>query len=153
MSIHVNGENGVVCRVPNCDFGYFGWPSIARLADGTLIAGASGLRWSHICPWGKSVLSESHDGGKTWTEPHVVHDSPLDDRDVGVVALGGQSVMITWFTLDSREFLAEYRRGMSGAVRSWMEGKVSALDDQTVKAHKGSWTRLSTDGGKTWSAP
>ena len=153
MGIHVNGENGVVCRVPNCDFGYFGWPSIARLADGTLIAGASGLRWSHICPWGKSVLSESHDGGKTWTEPHVVHDSPLDDRDVGVVALGGQSVMITWFTLDSREFLAEYRRGMSGAVRSWMEGKVSALDDQTVKAHKGSWTRLSTDGGKTWSAP
>ena len=36
MSIHVNGENGVVCRVPNCDFGYFGWPSIARLEDGTL---------------------------------------------------------------------------------------------------------------------
>ena len=152
MSIHINGENGVVCRVAN-DFGYFGWPSIARLEDGTLIVGSSGLRWSHISPWGKSVLCESHDEGRTWTEPHVVHDSPLDDRDVGVVALGGTKVMITWFTLDSREFLEEYRRAMTGSVLSWMEGRVSTLDDATVKAHKGSWTRLSTDGGRTWSAP
>ena len=152
MSIHVNGENGIVCRVSG-DFGYFGWPSIARLADGTLIAGASGLRWSHICPWGKSVLCMSHDAGRTWTAPAVAHDSPLDDRDVGVTALGGQDVLISWFTLDSREFWEHYRKTMTGGVRAWMEGKLSTLDDATVKAHKGSWTRLSHDGGQTWSAP
>ena len=56
MSIQISAEHGVVCRVPDSDFGYFGWPSVARLGDGTLVAGASGLRQSHVCPWGKSVL-------------------------------------------------------------------------------------------------
>ena len=42
MSIRINGENGVVCRVPDSPFGYFGWPSIARMADGTLAVAASG---------------------------------------------------------------------------------------------------------------
>lgn len=155
MSIKIKGENGVVCRVPEGDFGYFGWPSIARLADGTLLVGASGLRWSHICPWGKSTLCRSEDNGVNWTAPQVIHDSPLDDRDVGVVALGGQAVMTTWFTLDSREFWAQYRREMAElpSVRSWMEARVSTLDDETAARHRGSWTRLSLDGGQTFSAP
>lgn len=155
MSIKIHGENGVVCRMPEGDFGYFGWPTIARLADGTLIAGASGLRWSHICPWGKSTICRSTDNGKAWTAPLVVHDSPLDDRDLGVVALGGEKVLITWFTLDSRDFWAQYRREMANnpCVTAWMEARVSALDDETVMRHRGSWTRLSLDGGKTFSAP
>ena len=44
MSIRINGENGVVCRVPNSMFGYFGWPSIARMDNGTLAVAVSGRR-------------------------------------------------------------------------------------------------------------
>ena len=32
-------EHGNICHIPNERFGYFGWPSIARMDDGTLIAG------------------------------------------------------------------------------------------------------------------
>ena len=36
MSVRISGENGVVCRIPDSPFGYFGWSSIALKADGTL---------------------------------------------------------------------------------------------------------------------
>ena len=36
--------SGVICSMPKEKFGYFGWPSIARQADGTLIVAASGFR-------------------------------------------------------------------------------------------------------------
>ena len=154
MSIQISAEHGVVCRVPDSDFGYFGWPSVARLGDGTLVAGASGLRQSHVCPWGKSVLCFSRDDGRTWSAPRVVHDSPLDDRDVGLVALGGQALLLTWFSIDPRQYLEAFRRDMRDAqTRSWMEARVSALTDETVFLHSGSWTRLSLDGGETFTPP
>ena len=153
MSMKIEGENGIVCRVPNSDFGYFGWPSVVRMDDGTLIAGASGLRWSHICPWGKTVIAFSRDEGKTWGEPTVINDSLMDDRDVGLVSLGGKTVLATWFSLDPREFLESYRDTMTGGVRSWMEGRVSTVSDETVERQSGSWTRISFDGGETWSPP
>ena len=153
MSIRINGENGVVCRVPNSLFGYFGWPSIARMDDGTLAVAVSGLRHRHICPWGKDVISFSHDDGKTWTPPVVVHDSPLDDRDAGLVYLGAKTLLLTWFTLDPRQYHDLFRREMTGEAKAWMEARLSALTDDTVRANAGSWTRVSFDGGETWSAP
>ncbi|MBR4443469.1 MAG: exo-alpha-sialidase [Clostridia bacterium] len=153
MSIRINGENGVVCRVPDSMFGYFGWPSIARMDDGTLAVAVSGLRNRHICPWGKDTISFSHDGGGTWTQPVVAHDSPLDDRDAGLVYLGAKTLLLTWFTLDPRQFHELFRRDMTGAARAWMEAKLSAITDDTARANAGSWTRISFDGGETWSAP
>jgi len=153
MSIRIDGEHGVVCRIPGSAFGYFGWPSIARMDDGTLAVAASGMRHTHICPWGKDTVAFSHDDGKTWTEPVVVQDSPLDDRDAGIVFLGGRTLLLTWFTLDPRQFLGHFRKVMTGGTRAWMEAKVSALTDETARAHAGSWTRISFDGGQTWSAP
>lgn len=149
----ISGENGVVLRVPGSEFGYFGWPSIVRMDDGTLIAGASGLRHTHICPWGKTVITRSEDDGRTWSEPTVIHDSLMDDRDVGLVNLGGSTVLATWFSLDPRQFLDTYRKHMTGAVRSWMEGRVSTVTDEAARAFGGSWTRISFDNGKTFSAP
>ena len=78
----------VVCARPQEAFGYFGWPTVARLGDGSLLVGASGLRRTHICPWGRSVVCRSEDGGQSWGEPVVVNNTPLDDRDVGLVSLG-----------------------------------------------------------------
>ncbi len=42
-------SHGIVCRLPDEMFGYFGWPSVARLDDGTLMVASSGLRIAHIC--------------------------------------------------------------------------------------------------------
>lgn len=146
-------KHGIICSMPDSALGYFGWPSIARMDDGTLIAGASGLRHKHICPWGKTTLFFSHDDGETWSEPIVVHDSPLDDRDVGVVSLGGQDVLITWFTLDPRQFEQRFEEQFEGGMKEWSRATLSALDDETCERYSGSWTRISHDGGKTWSAP
>ena len=44
----LTAEHGVVCSRPGERFSYFGWPSVARLGDGTLMAASSGLRAEHI---------------------------------------------------------------------------------------------------------
>ena len=49
---------------PDSIFGYFAWPTVARLYDGTLAAVCSGFRLRHICPFGKAVISYSRDDGK-----------------------------------------------------------------------------------------
>ena len=83
-------------------FRYFGWPTVARLEDGTLALAASGFRHAHMCPWGKSVVWESLDEGRTWGEPEIVNDSSIDDRDTGLLALPGGSLLLTWFSSDMR---------------------------------------------------
>lgn len=146
-------KHGVICRMPHDPLGYFGWASVTRMDDGTLIAGASGMRHAHVCPWGNTTLFFSKDDGKTWSEPVVVHDSPLDDRDAGVVSLKNDIVLTTWFTLDPRLFTGSYENWADEAMKNRMRARLSALSDATAKEYAGSWTRISFDGGKTFSAP
>ena len=56
----------IVCNNPDSVFGYFGWPSVARLPDGTLAVAASGFRLRHVCPFGKGVICYSRDEGRPW---------------------------------------------------------------------------------------
>lgn len=146
-------KNGVIVSRPTDPYGYFGWPSIARMDDGTLIAGSSGMRHTHICPWGATTLFFSRDNGETWSEPTVIHDSPLDDRDVGVVSLKNDIVMVTWFTLDPRQFRDSFETWPDGDPKNRMRARLSALTDGVCAECSGSWTRVSFDGGKTFSAP
>ena len=67
---------------------YFGWPTAARLQNGTIAVVASGLRLRHICPFGKTVISYSNDEGQTYTLPAPVIDTVLDDRDGGIMPFG-----------------------------------------------------------------
>lgn len=146
-------SHSVVCSRPHDTMGYFAWPSIVRMDDGTLIAGASGFRHKHICPWGVTALFTSRDDGRTWSEPFIIHDSPLDDRDVGLVCLNNRIVMATWFTLDPRQFRDSFEKWPDGEMKDRMRARLSALTDASVREHSGSWTRVSFDGGKTWSEP
>ena len=41
----------IICHNPDSVFGYFGWPSIARLPDGTLAMVASGSGWRMCAVW------------------------------------------------------------------------------------------------------
>jgi hypothetical protein len=134
---------------------YFGWPTVARLADGTLIVASSGLRSTHVRPWGKTVLNMSCDNGRTWSAPRVINNSPLDDRDAGVVALGGGRLLVSWFVTDNRGNLnAAHLRDLFGdeEADSWRP-TLDALTDDIVEQHQGSWVMLSDDAGATWGAP
>lgn len=151
MSIYADAEHGVVCSVDGRPENYFGWPSVAMLDDGTIVAGSSGLRRAHVCPWGKSVLCYSQDGGRTYGSCQVAHDDLIDNRDLGVIALGGQAFAITWFSLDVRTWDLGKRLPADDAADA--QAFMDTWEDDTVKALMGSWLKITKDGGKTWTRP
>ena len=143
-------KHGVVCTRPGSEYGYFGWPSAAILGDGRVVVGCSGLRRHHVDPFGKTVLcvGTPKDG---FGEYIVGHDSPLDDRDAGVVALGGNSLLVTWFTLDTRIFRDDLMK-YSPAEFEVMDAAMRAFPED-AKKYVGSWTMRSDDGGATFTSP
>ena len=152
MGRRLKAEHGIVCSLPGQTFGYFGWPSVARAGDGTLVVVSSGLRTEHVCPFGKTVLNFSDDAGRTWSQPRVVNDSPLDDRDAGILCLGGKRLLLSWFTSDTRRYFDQARPSLSGeAIARWQEA-LGAWTDDLVARHLGSWVRLSDDA-LTWGEP
>jgi len=151
----LNAEHTTICRLPADRLGYFGWPTVARLSDGTLMVASSGLRSEHICPWGKTVLNVSTDDGRTWSAPRVINDSPIDDRDAGVIGVGGPNVLVSWFTSDTRRYVNRQRqkdRYGEAEVASWGP-TIAAWTDELVEQHLGSWVKLSRDNGFTWGLP
>jgi sialidase-1 len=144
-------RHGVVCSLPQEKFGYFGWPSVTRQADGTLCAVASGLRFAHICPWGRSVICKSRDDGQSWSAPQVINNTPLDDRDAGIVSLGGQRLLITWFTSNTAHYFSRapnhwLRKSFPPEVYEEMGGIVESWSQEMCRQWIGSWLRISEDG-------
>ena len=90
-------------------FGNFCWPSIARLQDGRLITVASGLRMNHVDPFGKVVACFSEDEGKSWSEPIVLINTPLDDRDAGILPYKDGFLLLS-FTCDREGLQFYYNR-------------------------------------------
>ena len=145
----IAAEHGVVSSFPNDFFGYFGWPTLAKMDDGTLMAAASGLRNAHVCPFGRNVICVSRDQGQTWTSPRVINDSPLDDRDTGAVCLEDNGLLLTWFTTDNRRY-AQERDPESAAA--WGPG-LARITDENLPRWVGAWACTSDDGGETWQTP
>lgn len=71
------------------------WPSVARLADGRIAAVWSGGRMAHVCPFGRVDISYSTNG-EDWSPAATIFDSPLDDRDAGVLNWNGKTVLTTF---------------------------------------------------------
>ena len=147
----LNAEHGIVCRLPGERFGYFGWPTVARLDDGTLLVASSGLRAHHICPFGKTVLNVSRDDGRTWSPPRVIQDSMIDDRDAGIVSLGGAKLLVAWFRSDTRMYIDH--GWIPASERETWKAVFARWTDAEVKALVGSWLMVSEDAGATWSTP
>jgi sialidase-1 len=142
----VKMQHGVICYFPGEPFGYFGWPSIASQSDGTLVVAASGFRREHVCPWGKTVICRSFDKGENWTYPQVINDTPLDDRDAGIISLGGQRLAVTWFTSNTTVY------HKPDPIKGWPEENknegaiLDTWDLAMCNRHIGSWIRVSLDG-------
>jgi len=134
---------------------YHGWPTLARRADGELLLVCSGGRESHVCPFGQVELMRSGDNGGTWSFPRVLLDSPIDDRDAGVLETTKGSLLATTFTSNAYD----ERIIKVGAPKKWSvekrtrwlaaHNRVPAADR---KKELGTWMIRSTDGGVTWGA-
>jgi len=133
--------------------GFVGWESPLRLRDGTMLVGFSTGYW-HASPptplrlppntlesWkklgmptdvdaprgGRAMIIRSTDGGRTWTKPATLIDTPWDDRHPNFVELPDKTLLCSFFTWPGR-------------------GDLAKEPDLACR------TRIirSTDGGKTW---
>lgn len=160
---------------------YEAFPDVCRLNDGRLLC-AFYDGWTHISlpnaehPNGGRITGVySNDEGKTWSEPIVLIDTPLDDRDPSLVSLDDGRLLCNWFTYEPvangkaaqcRLMLAE----SSDEGQTWSEPKmifenvptsspIRKISDnrlilptyvETDTEHSGS-IAYSDDNGKTWS--
>lgn len=145
-------KKGFISHKPDYLFGYCGWPSVARMPDGTLIAVCSGMRMHHLCFSGKTTMFISHNDGETWLGPVIVNDTPLDDRDAGILSMGGEKLLLTWFNLETKH-LSRYTRArqeMSPQQLAFMDAATMNYSPELDEKWAGSLCRVSKDGGVTW---
>ncbi len=146
-------KHSIVSRCTSGAFRYQAWPTIARGDDGTLYAVSSGHRLGHVCPFGKNLMVTSTDDGETWSSPIIVNDTYLDDRDAGLL-VWGDNMLLTWFNHPESLLNMEKPKPFY-VLNTPLALGMKALLQQLPPEEKefGSFTRISRDGGKTWSAP
>ncbi|MGA2621204.1 MAG: sialidase family protein [Thermoguttaceae bacterium] len=140
---------------------YHGWPTVARRRNGQLLVAYSGGREGHVCPFGRVELIHSDDDGRTWSEPRVLADSPIDNRDAGVLETAQGTLLVTSFTsLAYESILAQAEQAKPGQPGAWPAERLKRwqaahqrLDAAGRRAKLGVWMLRSTDGGRTWSEP
>lgn len=133
--------------------GFAGWPTLVRRKNGELIAAYSGSRESHVCPFGRVELVRSRDNGQSWSAPQVVLDTPVDDRDAGILETARGTLLVSTFTsLAYEKPLREAKDWPAEKLARWQAAQRATTPEQR-QALLGTWMLRSTDGGLTWSAP
>ncbi len=144
MNIKLIGKPKTIMSNPDSHHGYFAWPTVALLQDGKIAVGASGFRLEHICPFGKTVISYSFDGGETYTLPAPVIDTPLDDRDAGLCTFGEKGVIITSFN-NSADMQRHYNK-----ENEYVQKYIDTITKEDEEKYLGSNFRISHDCGITF---
>ena len=137
-------ETKVICKQVDR---YIGWPTIAKNRTGELLAVFSGNRDAHVCPYGVNQMIRSTDHGKTWSEPITINNTPLDDRDAGILQTESGALILSWFTslaFDTPDFYEAYPQWKRHSEKLSLETREHWL---------GNWTRRSLDNGNTWEEP
>lgn len=132
---------------------YVGWPSVARLANGDVMAVFSGDRDGHICPWGKVQMVRSSDDGETWTQPVTLANGPIDDRDAGIVQLPDGKIVVTYFTSLAYRDILRGKTFPRTDPRYWWQRHDEKIPPETRTAALGFYRLESSDNGRTWSRP
>lgn len=156
MKINLHGDARIIMSNPYSKHEYFGWPSIARLQNGKIAVVASGFRLSHICPFGKTVISYSEDEGKTYTLPAPVIDTVLDDRDAGIVTFGERGVIVTSFNntlqfqkdfLKKSHWVGTLLENSFQWSKEYSTGYLNSITEEEQNEVLGSTFRISNDCG------
>ena len=138
------------------DLAYQGWPTICK-GEGSTLYAVSSVRLEHIDPFGAIAFYESHDNGLTWSDAKIAIDTPLDDRDAGVVYLGNGKILVSWFNNDGQEYIDgkySYWQNFSYLTDEQKEAYLAKFEKvPVVDRQKGSYVALSEDYGQTWGAP
>lgn len=154
MKIKKIGASTIVMSNPYGKANYFGWPSVTKLQNGKIAVVASGYRYGHICPFGKAVISYSENEGETYTAPAPVIDTPLDDRDAGILAYGNSNVLVTSFNN-----AVEFQRKSVGwlpsdensqKISAFFEKSIDIITKEEEYRYLGSEFRISNDYGITF---
>ncbi len=148
MKITIKGTPETVMHNPNSRHNYFGWPTAARLQNGRIAVVASGFRLSHLCPFGKTVIAYSEDEGKTYTAPAPVIDTPLDDRDGGILPFGESGVMVTSFN-NARSSQRRWNRS-GRPYEHYINSYLDTVSDEDEEKYLGVTFRISNDCGVTF---
>ena len=147
MKIVKIGEPKIIMSNPTGKHNYFAWPTVARLQNGDLAVTASGFRLSHVCPFGKAVIAFSKDEGEHYSLPAPVIDTPLDDRDAGILPFGERGVMVTSFN-NTREF--QRTAAANAGDKDYRLSYLSTVSDEEEQCYLGATFRVSFDGGVTF---
>ena len=152
MKIKRLGDAKVIMRNADNIHNYFAWPSAARLQDGRIAVVASGYRLAHVCPFGKTVISYSDDGGETFTPPAPIIDTPLDNRDGGISAFGESGVVVSSLSL-TLEFVMETLKSdleHKANETEYSIGYINSVSEETRKKYNWNNFRISKDMGRSF---
>ncbi len=148
-------KQGFVSPKAKNNFRYNAWPTVITLSDGTLLAGWSGDRFKHICPFGRVMMARSNDGGYTWLPPYCVQDTPLDDRDAGLLQ-AGDTIIMSSFNNDremQRKYLDHWLHAPNTPEkRAFVEAYINLISDEE-ESTVGPTLAISKDNGYTFSDP
>lgn len=144
MKILQIGTPRVIMSNPQGKHNYFAWPTAAKLQNGKIAVAASGFRVRHVCPFGKTVVAYSDDGGESYSEPVPVIDTVLDDRDGGITPFGSSSIVVTSFNNTTA-----FQRSNKAVTADDLDYLNTVTPEQEVQ-DLGAGYRISHDGGKTF---
>lgn len=157
-SIMVLGQ-GVVFREKSQSFAYCAWPTVTLMDNGELVVTFSGKRAGHIDPFGATLMCKALADDLEFSDPVVINDTKLDDRDSGVLYLGNGRLIATFFTHSAEYYeKVQYQSILNGVQNpSDYPAVVSALAEYANLSESeragGSYYLISNDYGATWSEP
>jgi len=160
MKFNLLGEPRIIMDNPMSRHCYFAWPTIARLRNGKLAVAASGYRLTHVCPFGKGVLTISENEGETWCQPMVLVDTVMDNRDAGVLPFG-ESGVFYHSIISSLEYNRQWlKRTFHHTADNWLKNAtpdedyrvayLNLITPEQEKAALGDCYRISRDNGVTF---
>lgn len=101
------------------------FPTVEKLQNGDLVVVYYDSP-GHISQTGRISMVRSSDNGETWSEPQIILDTPIDDRDPNIMQTENGTLLLSYFAYD------------------W---------DQNPAKVIGTYVTRSEDGGTTWSEP
>jgi sialidase-1 len=120
---------------------HYAFPGLARLKDGELVVVfRDGVE--HVCAHGRIALVRSKDGGRTWTKPVTIADTPSDERDPSVHVLPDGRMLVTMNVWNS--WLA------NPVLRKRFAGETARIEADGPRTYTGAKMMVSDDGGSTW---